>query len=833
MAQQEKVVHKTGFSTIKILKDHILGVGSYGKVCKANCDGLICAAKIIHETLLPLEPTHQHPALLQHQLVKRRFLQECEFMSAIKHPNIVQFLGVYYDPENSLPILLMELMDISLTKFLENKTPIPYHTQVSICHDIILAVSFLHSNRIIHRDLSGNNILLMSSLRAKVTDFGMASLLLMTGHTQRHTTCPGTDHYMPPEAMEESDTSQYTEKIDCFSFGVLIIQLLTQKFPQPDRRLVTVTGEIMKRVSEVDRRANHIHLIDRKHHLLPVALDCLKDAPRERPTAEQIRDRVASLREGSMYDKCVRTEGNQLKFYTDGDERVKSVCQDCLSYKDRLEEKELIISSKNRAISTMNERMNQRIRQHIQQLEQRYKQEHQDTGLLQSKEMEQLRRKLAHADLVATEKMKQLQQLAKQKKISEEVTAQLQQRIDELDKVVKQLRRKLAHADQVATEKDFKVRQLTEQKKMSEEVTAQLQQRIDELDNQLAQELQKSTNKRQEHQHRHTLQEEFELVKQQQTPATSQETSGMKFNLRWKAIISKKGPCKLVRYCDAALHCQGSDVTVYMRSDDTNTVYAFNTSTKGWFQLPSCPNKDCALVVLHGLLTTIGGFQNGFSDQLYSLSMQGKERLWIRQFPSMPTKRSGTTALWSGQDLIIAGGEGEDATKPHSIVSLKTVEIMKDNKWFTAASLPEPLQYASGTHCNSHIYIVGGVRDFLVKKSVYVCSLDALRLSCQQGSYGVWSSIKIPTLPVAYSTCVSLRGRVLLIGGEDKASKAPTRAIHMYNPYTESWEIISHMTISRSDCFAVVLPADDQILVFGGRIDKSNFTDSVELATLE
>ena len=80
----------------------------------------------------------------------------------IKHPNIVQFLGTVRDPRSQRLALLMELMDDSLTRFLERSSgPLPYHTQLNICHDVTLALAYLHSNDIIHRDLSGNNVLLI------------------------------------------------------------------------------------------------------------------------------------------------------------------------------------------------------------------------------------------------------------------------------------------------------------------------------------------------------------------------------------------------------------------------------------------------------------------------------------------------------------------------------------------------------------------------------------------------------------------------------------------------------------------------------------------------
>ena len=233
---------------------------SYGAVCKAKCDDLLCAAKILHPTLFDPTARHQVASKREHRLPIRRFELECEFLSAIRHPNIVQYLGVYQDSDSGLPVLLMELMDNNLTDYLTAcPQPVPYHIQVNICHDITLALSFLHSNNIVHRDLSGNNVLLIGNIcRAKVTDFGMARLDGLSHRTSR-TMCPGTDVYMPPEAVD--DKPVYTEKIDCFSFGVITVQVLTRQFPKPGDRRQSVNlchpglprGTLELRLSERDR----------------------------------------------------------------------------------------------------------------------------------------------------------------------------------------------------------------------------------------------------------------------------------------------------------------------------------------------------------------------------------------------------------------------------------------------------------------------------------------------------------------------------------------------------------------------------------------------------
>ena len=141
--------------------------------------------------------------------------------------------------------------------------------------------------------------------------------------------------------------------------------------------------------------------------------------------------------------------------------------------------------------------------------------------------------------------------------------------------------------------------------------------------------------------------------------------------------------------------------------------------------------------------------------------------------------------------------------------------------------------------------MLGGTnKQYRFSKSVYTCFLSALvqprKLSSLEAYFekmsavsvhraSIWS--KVTDLPVARSTCVSFHGRVLAIGGMD--SWKSTTAVYMYNSATNSWEIISHMTTGRCDCFAAVL-SDNQLMVVGGRIDYFPETDinSVEFASL-
>ena len=304
MAQQLRIQGRFGFRNVRLVKseENSLGNGSYGAVYKAKCDQLVCAAKVLHPILFQT----RDPSAYR---IVERFQREIDFLSGLRHPNVIQYLGSCADPETRMPMLFMELMDESLTSFLERPAdppPLPLHVQVDIGHDVAQALSHLHHHEVLHRDLSSNNVLLISSRRAKVTDFGMAKLL---GSDPRLTPtyCPGTNGYMSPEALV--DPPAYTSKLDVFSCGVLFVQIITRKWPDPGPRMHVMqindpripSGQVHVVTPELERRKEHLDLISPTHPLLEVALDCLKDKEGQRPTAEQLCSRLIALKESAAY----------------------------------------------------------------------------------------------------------------------------------------------------------------------------------------------------------------------------------------------------------------------------------------------------------------------------------------------------------------------------------------------------------------------------------------------------------------------------------------------------------------------------------------------------
>ena len=299
------------YKSFQVDKNQPLGRGAYGAVYKAKCDQLPCAAKVLHPTILdPMDPGADK--------IMERFSQECALLESIRHPNIVQYLTMTMDPESRLPVLLMELLDESLTKMLErSQWSLAYYIQVDICHDIALAIAYLHSNNIIHRDLSSNNVLIIAKRRAKVTDFGMSKLSDAAPTMTPLTMCPGTLAYMPPEALREPP--RYTEKLDCFSEGVIMIQVCTRLWPEPGPRTQLVTdsrspmGIIEMPVPETERRKNHIDMIDPTHPLLPIAMDCLCFQEVKRPSSDELCQRLADLKESTQYTQNIEQQQDEIQ----------------------------------------------------------------------------------------------------------------------------------------------------------------------------------------------------------------------------------------------------------------------------------------------------------------------------------------------------------------------------------------------------------------------------------------------------------------------------------------------------------------------------------------
>ena len=208
---------------------------------QVEVNGLICAGKKIHDILIDAGNVGV-------ENVAGKYVQECQLMSDLCHPNITLFLGVCFLPDCQLPVLLMERLDGNLDNLIETVPNIPLALKRSILEDVSRGLLYLHKHtpQIIHRDLTAKNVLLTSYFMAKITDLGNSRIVnLQPGQLARTLSrLPGTLVYMPPEAF--SSSSRYGPSLDIFSFGHLAlftliqVQWLTLTPPPPLTQIFTV-----------------------------------------------------------------------------------------------------------------------------------------------------------------------------------------------------------------------------------------------------------------------------------------------------------------------------------------------------------------------------------------------------------------------------------------------------------------------------------------------------------------------------------------------------------------------------------------------------------------
>jgi len=296
MALNDQLKDVTLKGVVRINKD--LGHGSYCKVFAVKYCGLQCAAKEIHPIFT--EGVNEEDK----QAIKNSFIRECHQCSVIRHPNIVQFMGVWYSTERSdLPIMVMELMEQSLSSFIEkNATKISIETKISILHDVSLGLSYLHARDppVVHRDLSSNNVLLTDHLRAKISDLGLAKIIKadskrMTSRS-RLTAAPGTLHFMPPETLD-TENPVYGTPVDVFSFALIAVHLFSEEWPSPAPAVKQDTKtKTLIALSEKERRQRYLDKMTVDTMLKKLVENCLENDPNDRPTIEDVCEKIEQLK---------------------------------------------------------------------------------------------------------------------------------------------------------------------------------------------------------------------------------------------------------------------------------------------------------------------------------------------------------------------------------------------------------------------------------------------------------------------------------------------------------------------------------------------------------
>lgn len=213
----EKITKPNGECTFKhYSKGFLLGKGAFAKVYKMTCleTNEQFAGKIVSKNFL-----------LKNR-AKQKLMSEIKIHRTLHHTNIVQFFN-YFEDEEYLYILVELCTNQSLSDLIRRRKRITELEAQSYLLQVIQGMKYLHSHRVIHRDIKLANILISETMEIKLGDFGLAAKLEYDGERKR-TIC-GTPNYMAPEILDGKFGHSY--ECDVWSFGVLMYTLLVGRPP--------------------------------------------------------------------------------------------------------------------------------------------------------------------------------------------------------------------------------------------------------------------------------------------------------------------------------------------------------------------------------------------------------------------------------------------------------------------------------------------------------------------------------------------------------------------------------------------------------------------------
>ena len=259
------VLWKAKRDEVVIIQD--IGRGASGLVSKGMFHGQEVAVKQIHQSIL----AQQH--------IMEEFRREVRIMASIQHPNLVRFIAAVFDErvENltATPLLLLELLQMNLRQAYES-SDLGLSMLLSIFRDVAYGLHYLHEHQepIIHRDVSAPNVLLEAlpggTWRAKLSDFGSANFL-----KRSKTPAVGAIVYSAPEMFPREDPTapmpRPTVKCDVFSYGIVVVEVITRSMPSPENR--------HRLFEEVQRKWPEMHIL---------VTQCTQTSPSSRPTMSSV-----------------------------------------------------------------------------------------------------------------------------------------------------------------------------------------------------------------------------------------------------------------------------------------------------------------------------------------------------------------------------------------------------------------------------------------------------------------------------------------------------------------------------------------------------------------
>ncbi|XP_069554966.1 mitogen-activated protein kinase kinase kinase 19 [Brachyistius frenatus] len=210
--------------TITWTRGEVLGRGAYGTVyCGLTSQGQLIAVKQVS-----LDSSDSDAAKKEYN----RLQGEVDLLKTLSHINIVGFLGTLLH-RHVVSIFMEYIPGGSIASILHRFGPLPERVLVLYTHQILEGVAYLHLNKVVHRDLKGNNVMLMPTGVIKLIDFGCARRLSCLNHTASNSgdllkSVHGTPYWMAPEVINETG---HGRKSDIWSVGCTVFEMATGKPP--------------------------------------------------------------------------------------------------------------------------------------------------------------------------------------------------------------------------------------------------------------------------------------------------------------------------------------------------------------------------------------------------------------------------------------------------------------------------------------------------------------------------------------------------------------------------------------------------------------------------
>ncbi|XP_010525217.1 PREDICTED: serine/threonine-protein kinase HT1-like [Tarenaya hassleriana] len=235
----------------KLEMRHVIARGAYGTVYRGTYDNQDVAVKVLDWGEDGCATDAETATL------RASFRQEVAVWHNLDHPNVTKFVGasmgtrnlkIPSSDEQSLPsraccVVVEYLPGGTLKQFLirNRRKKLAYKVVIQLALDLSRGLSYLHSKKIVHRDVKTENMLLDTSRNLKIADFGVARVEAqnpkdMTGET-------GTLGYMAPEVL---DGKPYNRRCDVYSFGICLWEIYCCDMPYADLSFVQVSSAVVR-----------------------------------------------------------------------------------------------------------------------------------------------------------------------------------------------------------------------------------------------------------------------------------------------------------------------------------------------------------------------------------------------------------------------------------------------------------------------------------------------------------------------------------------------------------------------------------------------------------